>query len=110
MTVSIPDFAARPQLAEDVARLIRRRIFDGTYPYQLPSVDLDTSDAECSYGWNFVRDIETGFKIVGMWRTGRPNAVISVEADLDAIERGTKCRRAYPFEHGRKQFERLCSL
>jgi len=30
--VSIPDFAARPQLAEDVARLIRRRIFDGTYP------------------------------------------------------------------------------
>ncbi|WP_131809753.1 GntR family transcriptional regulator, partial [Mycolicibacterium fortuitum] len=30
--MSIPDFAARPQLAEDVARLIRRRIFDGTYP------------------------------------------------------------------------------
>ncbi|MDV3126576.1 GntR family transcriptional regulator [Mycobacterium sp. 21AC1] len=29
--MSIPDFAARPQLAEDVARLIRRRIFDGTY-------------------------------------------------------------------------------
>ncbi len=26
-----PDFAARPQLSDDVARLIRRRIFDGGY-------------------------------------------------------------------------------
>lgn len=30
--MSIPDFAARPQLAEDVARVVRRRIFEGTYP------------------------------------------------------------------------------
>jgi len=29
--VSTPEFAARPQLAEDVARIVRRRIFDGTY-------------------------------------------------------------------------------
>lgn len=29
--MSVPDFAARPQLSEDVARLIRRRIFDGVY-------------------------------------------------------------------------------
>jgi DNA-binding GntR family transcriptional regulator len=29
--MSVPDFAARPQLSEDVARIIRRRIFDGTY-------------------------------------------------------------------------------
>jgi len=29
--VSVPEFAARPQLAEDVARIVRRRIFDGTY-------------------------------------------------------------------------------
>src|SRR6201998_647945 len=29
--MTIPDFAARPQLSDDVARLIRRRIFDGTY-------------------------------------------------------------------------------
>jgi DNA-binding GntR family transcriptional regulator len=26
-----PDFAARPQLSEDVARFVRNRIFDGTY-------------------------------------------------------------------------------
>jgi DNA-binding GntR family transcriptional regulator len=29
--VTIPDFAARPQLSEDVARFVRKRIFDGTY-------------------------------------------------------------------------------
>jgi DNA-binding GntR family transcriptional regulator len=29
--MSVPDFAVRPQLSEDVARLIRDRIFDGTY-------------------------------------------------------------------------------
>jgi DNA-binding GntR family transcriptional regulator len=30
--VGAPDFAARPQLSEDVAGYVRRRIFDGTYP------------------------------------------------------------------------------
>jgi DNA-binding GntR family transcriptional regulator len=29
--VSVPDFAPRPQLSEDVARFVRKRIFDGTY-------------------------------------------------------------------------------
>lgn len=29
--MAVPEFAARPQLAEDVARYVRRRIFDGTY-------------------------------------------------------------------------------
>jgi DNA-binding GntR family transcriptional regulator len=28
----VGEFAARPQLSEDVARFVRRRIFDGTYP------------------------------------------------------------------------------
>ncbi|GFG75191.1 GntR family transcriptional regulator [Mycobacterium botniense] len=27
----VPEFAARPQLSEDVARFVRQRIFDGTY-------------------------------------------------------------------------------
>jgi DNA-binding GntR family transcriptional regulator len=31
LTVSVPEFAARPQLSEDVARYVRKRIFDGTY-------------------------------------------------------------------------------
>lgn len=30
--MSAPEFAPRPQLAEDVARFVRRRIFNGTYP------------------------------------------------------------------------------
>lgn len=29
--MSVPDFAARPQLSDDVARLVRGRIFDGVY-------------------------------------------------------------------------------
>lgn len=29
--MTLPQFAFRPQLAEDVARFVRRRIFDGTY-------------------------------------------------------------------------------
>ncbi|MEE6179357.1 GntR family transcriptional regulator [Mycobacterium sp. 050134] len=29
--MSAPDFAVRPQLSDDVARLIRTRVFDGTY-------------------------------------------------------------------------------
>jgi len=29
--MSVPEFAARPQLSDDVARLIRSRIFDGSY-------------------------------------------------------------------------------
>jgi DNA-binding GntR family transcriptional regulator len=29
--MGVPDFAARPQLSEDVARFVRTRIFDGTY-------------------------------------------------------------------------------
>ncbi len=29
--MTVPDFAARPQLSEDVARFVRNRIFDGTY-------------------------------------------------------------------------------
>ena len=29
--MSVPDFATRPQLSEDVARFVRKRIFDGAY-------------------------------------------------------------------------------
>ncbi|MCB0950836.1 MAG: GntR family transcriptional regulator [Mycobacterium sp.] len=29
--MNAPEFAARPQLADDVAKIVRRRIFDGTY-------------------------------------------------------------------------------
>jgi DNA-binding GntR family transcriptional regulator len=29
--MSVPDFSARPQLSEDVARFVHKRIFEGTY-------------------------------------------------------------------------------
>ena len=29
--MSVPEFATRPQLSEEVARYVRNRIFDGTY-------------------------------------------------------------------------------
>jgi DNA-binding GntR family transcriptional regulator len=29
--MTVPDFAARPQLSDDIARFVRKRIFDGTY-------------------------------------------------------------------------------
>ena len=29
--MTVPDFVARPQLSEDVARYVRRRIFEGTF-------------------------------------------------------------------------------
>jgi DNA-binding GntR family transcriptional regulator len=29
--MTVPDFAARPQLSEDIARLVRKRVFDGSY-------------------------------------------------------------------------------
>ena len=67
-------------------------LFDGkTFPRLLPSVELDQSDRECGRGWNFVADIETGFKIAGLWRSGKPNAVIQIEAE-GAIRRRDKLR------------------
>lgn len=67
-------------------------VCDGTLPYELPKVNLDRSDNECSHGWNFCREIRSGWKIAGMWRTGRPCKVIRVEALGDHVERGDKLR------------------
>ncbi len=63
-------------------------LFDGvTFPYTLPTVDCDTSGRHCSFGWNFVHTIADGFHIAEMWPTGRPCAVLQVEADAP-LERG----------------------
>ena len=67
-------------------------VFDGAYPHVLPTVKLDTSNAECSFGWNYSPTIEAGFNLAGLWRTGRPNAVVLVEPSADAIQRGDKWR------------------
>lgn len=69
-------------------------VWDGTLPHTLPTVDLDVSGRECGAGWNYVRDIETGWRIAGMWPTGRPARITLMEPDGSHIERMDKCRAA----------------
>src|SRR5689334_16120518 len=63
-----------------------------TFPVELPSVKLDTSDDECGAGWNCVTDLAGGFRIAGLWRTGRPAQVVLVQPSADVITRGDKVR------------------
>ena len=66
-----------------------------TWPVTLSTVTLDRSASECGNGgWHFCRSIADGFGIAGMWRTGKPNAVILVDPHGDVIERSDKCRAA----------------
>src|ERR1700690_1431589 len=64
------------------------------WPVELPTVPLDRSDSECGVkgGWHFCHTIESAFKIAGLWRTGRPNAVVLVDPHGDIIERADKLR------------------
>lgn len=50
-------------------------VWDGSMPFTLPTVKLDTGSEECSHGWNFVDDLAKGFEIAGMWPNGRPSCV-----------------------------------
>ena len=63
--MSTPDFAARPQLAEDVARLIRRRIFDGTYPAG-KYIRLEQLAAELGISVTPVREALFGLRTEGL--------------------------------------------
>ncbi len=53
--MTVPEFAARPQLAEDVARFVRKRIFDGTYAAGM-YVRLDQLAAELGISVTPVRE------------------------------------------------------
>lgn len=63
--MSIPDFAARPQLAADVARLIRQRIFDGTYPSG-NFIRLEQLAAELGISVTPVREALFGLRTEGL--------------------------------------------
>ncbi|BBY43494.1 GntR family transcriptional regulator [Mycolicibacterium celeriflavum] len=65
MTVSAPDFASRPQLAEDVARFVRKRIFDGTYAAG-EYVRLDQLAAELGISVTPVREALFELKAEGL--------------------------------------------
>lgn len=63
--MSIPDFAARPQLAEDVARFVRRRIFEGTYPAG-SYIRLEQLAAELGISVTPVREALFGLRAEGL--------------------------------------------
>jgi len=69
-----------------------KSVWDGSLPFTLPTVKLDTGTEECSHGWNFVDDLAKGFQIAGMWPNGRPSCVSIIEPSEDAIQRGEKWR------------------
>ena len=67
-------------------------VFDGTLPFTLPKVILDSSEEKCAAGWNFTDNLAKGFEIAGMWPNGRPSAVTIIEPSEDLIYRGGKWR------------------
>ncbi|MBI3213052.1 MAG: GntR family transcriptional regulator [Mycobacterium sp.] len=63
--MSVPDFGSRPQLAEDVAQLIRRRIFDGSYRAG-SYIRLDQLAAELGISVTPVREALFGLRAEGL--------------------------------------------
>ena len=63
--MTAPDFAFRPQLAEDVARYVRKRIFDGTYAAG-EYVRLDQLAAELGISVTPVREALFELKAEGL--------------------------------------------
>lgn len=63
--MSAPEFSVRPQLAEDVARIVRRRIFDGTYAAGT-YVRLDHLAAGLGVSVTPVREALFGLKAEGL--------------------------------------------
>ena len=71
-------------------------IWDGkTLPFELPHRKHDTSGGDCGAGWNFVDDLAAGFRIAGLWPTGRPSRVLIVEPDGGHVQRGEKYRSSH---------------
>lgn len=67
-------------------------VWDGSYPYELPPVTLDTGLEECAPGWHFVTNLAAGFRIAGLWPTGYPSLVVLAEPGPDCVVRGGKVR------------------
>lgn len=69
-------------------------VFDGRTPFELPRVEVDTSDEECGEGWNACREPATALLIGGLWPHGRPSRLFVVETSDPVVERGNKVRAA----------------
>mgnify|MGYP001585762369 CR=1 FL=1 len=70
-------------------------VWDGTLPYQLPTVPLDTGEEECAAGWNACRRPGLAIEVAGLWPDGWPSRIFEIEApDESVLERGQKLRAA----------------
>jgi len=68
-------------------------VWNGTLPYDLPTVEVDTSKDECASGWNFCTKPDNALFIAGLWPNGYPSRLFQVEAK-NVIKRSNKCRTA----------------
>jgi hypothetical protein len=71
-------------------------VWGGELPYRLPTVEVDTSEEECTAGWNACRTPEDALRIAGMWPDGRPSRVFRCDAvpNCPVAARGDKLRAA----------------
>ena len=67
-------------------------IWSGDAPHDLPRVECDQGNGECSRGWNFSQKPHTALRIAGLWPNGRPSRLWHVSANGEVVERGDKCR------------------
>ena len=70
-------------------------VWDGSLPYLLPEVKVDSGEAECAAGWNATRSIADCMRIAGFWRAPWPMRVFAVHSNgHELFERGDKVRSA----------------
>jgi len=69
-------------------------VWNGSLPYRLPAVKVDTSDAECAPGWHACRTLGEAMQISAAWHDGRPCRAFRVNRPYRLVERGTKVRAA----------------
>ena len=82
----IPEFVARPQLAEDVARFVRKRIFDGTYAAG-EYVRLDQLAADLGISVTPVREALFELKAEGLLAQQPRRGFVVVAGDLPRSHR-----------------------
>ena len=66
----------------------------GALPFELPTVDVDVSDAYCGAGWNASRDAADALRAAGLWPDGRPSRLLLVSTVAPVVERAGRVRAA----------------
>ena len=68
-------------------------VWDGSVPFSLPRVKVDSTNSPCGAGWNACHNLRDALRIGGLWPSGRPSVVARVEI-AGALLRGDKVRCA----------------